>query len=121
MVFYISCINKCMNKRFKQLEIQHQENRDTLQANAWLKSQGLSAENLTHLNLQLLQAQRIAHNCLKHHGQLLLADEAQVLNHFLQALQSKKKRPKLTQAQAFKIMNIGASVNRRTFRHLRKA
>ena len=114
-------INTCMNRRLTQLDIQHRENRDTQLANAWLASQGLSAEQFTELDLQLLQAQRIAHNCLKHHGCLLGQNEAQVLNHFLQALQNRAKRQRLTQAQAFKIMNIGTSVNRRAYKQTRKA
>lgn len=118
--FYISCINTCMNKRFKQLDIQHRENCDTQRANAWLKSQGLAAEIFTEMDLQLLQAQRIAHNCLKQHGGLLGANEAKVLNNFLQALQNNKQRSRLTPAQAFKVMNIGNSVNRKLFQQHRQ-
>jgi hypothetical protein len=110
-----------MNKRFKQLDIQHRENCDTKRANAWIKSQGLAAENFTELDLKLLQAQRIAHNCLKQHGDLLGTNEAKVLNNFLQALQNNKKRSRLTPAQAFKIMNIGNSVNRKLFQQHRQS
>lgn len=110
-----------MNKRFKQLDIQHREKRDTERTDAWLKLQGFSAENFTVLDLQLLQAQRIAHNCLKQHGSLLGINEAKVLNDFLQALQSTKKRHRLTPAQAFKVMNIGNSVNRKLFQQHRQS
>ena len=119
MGFYISCINTCMNKRLKQLEIQHRENHDTQRTDAWLRSQGFHADNFSELDLQLLQAQRIAHNCLKHHGRLLDATEAKALNDFLQALQNNKKRRRLTQAQAFKVMNIGNKLNRKLFKQYR--
>ena len=109
-----------MNKHFKQLDIQHRENCDTQRANAWLKSQGLAAENFTELDLKLLQAQRIAHNCLKHHGLMLTANEAQTLNNFLQALQTKAKQRRLTPAQAYKIMNIGKRINRQLFKQHRQ-
>ena len=118
--FCISYINTCMNKRFKQLDIQHRENCDTRRANTWLKSQGLAAENFTELDLQLLQAQRIAHNCLKQHGGLLGVNEAKVLNNFLQALQNNKQRSRLTPARAFKVMNIANSVNRKLFKQHRQ-
>lgn len=109
-----------MNKRFKQLDIQHRENCDTQRANAWLKSQGLAAEIFTEMDLQLLQAQRIAHNCLKQHGGLLGANEAKVLNNFLQALQTKAKQRRLKPAQAYKITNIGKRINRQLFKQHRQ-
>jgi hypothetical protein len=109
-----------MNKHCKQQDIQQQESKDTLQTNAWLKSQGLRSDDFTELDLQLVHAQRIAHNCLKHHAELLGQNEAQVLNNFLQALSNKAKRQRMTQAQAFKIMNIGTGVNRRVFKQFKK-
>ncbi len=110
-----------MNKRLKQLEIQHRENHDTQRTDVWLRSQGFYTENFSDLDLQLLQAQHIAHNCLKHHGRLLGTAEAKALNDFLQALQNNKKRSRLTPAQAFKIMNIGNSVNRKLFQQHRQS
>lgn len=117
--FYISCINTCMNKRLKQLEIQHRENRDTQRTDAWLRSQGFHVENFSELDLQLLQAQHIAYNCIKHHGRLLGTAEIKALSDFLQALQNNKKRRRLTKAQAFKVMNIGNKLNRKLFKQYR--
>lgn len=120
MGFYISCINTCMNKHDLQQQIQRQENRDTWRANQWMQSQGYSAESFAGLDVIYLQAQRIAYNCLKHHGRMLTASEAQTLNNFLQALENKAKRRRLKPAQAYKIMNIGKRINRQLFKQHRQ-
>ena len=105
-----------MNKHFKQQAIQRRHDQDTQHADAWVKSQGWSPETFVDTDIMLLQAQRIAQQCLKQYGQLLDQNEAQVLNHFLQALQKKAKRQRLGPAQAFKVMNIARVLNRRVFK-----
>lgn len=105
-----------MNKHTKQLDIQRKNDSDTQQTNRWLKSQGLSAEVFAKIDMILLQAQQIAHNCLKHHGSLLTYSEAQVLNQFLQRLNKKATRKTIKPAQAYKVMNIGKTLNRRVFK-----
>ncbi len=109
-----------MNKRTLQYTIQSKYHRDTQQADAWLRSQGLSADDFTNLDLLLLQAQQIAHNCLKHHGRLLDHHEAEVLNQFLRCLNKKTSRQRIKSAQAYKVMNIGTSLNRRVFKQLKQ-
>jgi hypothetical protein len=109
-----------MNKRILQYTIQSKDHLDTQQADAWLRSQGLSADDFTNLDLLLLQAQQIAHNCLKHHGRLLDHSEVQVLNKFLQCLKKKSRRRCISPAQAYKVMNIGTCLNRRVFKQLKQ-
>ena len=86
---------------------------------SWLTENGLSAEGLENTDLHLLQAQRIAHNTLKHHAALLEQNQAAVLNNFLRAMGS-SGRKKLKPAHAQKVMNIGAAVNRRLFKQYRQ-
>ncbi len=89
---------------------------------SWLKENGLSAEHFEDTDLHLLQAQRIAHNTLKHHAALLEQNQAAALNNFLRAMGSAKRKT-LKLAHAQKVMNIGAAVNRKLFqqhRQLRK-
>ena len=105
-----------MNKHFKQQAIQRRHDQDTQHADAWVKSQGWSPETFVDTDIMLLQAQRIAQQCLKQHGSLLDQNEAQVLNYFLQSLQKKVKRQRLGPAQAFKVMNIARVLNRRVFK-----
>ncbi len=86
---------------------------------SWLTENGLSSEGLENTDLHLLQAQRIAHNTLKHHAALLEQNQAAVLNNFLRSMGSgERKKLKLSHAQ--KVMNIGAAVNRRLFKQHRQ-
>jgi len=86
---------------------------------SWLTENGLSAEHFEDTDLHLLQAQRIAHNTLKYHAALLEQNQAAVLNNFLRAMgSSKRKTLKLAHAQ--KVMNIGAAVNRKLFKQHRQ-
>ena len=86
---------------------------------SWLTENGLSSQELENTDLHLLQAQRIAHNTLKHHAALLEQNQAAVLNNFLRAMGSAKcKTLKLAHAQ--KVMNIGAAVNRKLFKQRRQ-
>jgi len=110
-----------MSKRQKQRDIQHKALLDTEMTGRWIKAQGLSEEHFSALDVQILQAQRIAHNCLKHHGQLLLPNEASVLNNFLKATNNKAQRQRLKPAQTLKVMNLGTSINRRVFRQLKQS
>ena len=59
---------------------------------SWLTENGLSAEHFEDTDLHLLQAQRIAHNTLKHHAALLEQNQAAVLNNFLRAMGSASVR-----------------------------
>jgi hypothetical protein len=86
---------------------------------SWLKENGLSAEHFEDTDLHLLQAQRIAHNTLKHHAALLEQNQAAVLNNFLRTMVS-GQRKKLKPAQVQKVMNIGAAVNRKLFKQHRQ-
>ena len=59
-----------MYKRDLQREINWREERDTLKANAWLRSEGIAPETLAKIDSQLVKAQHIAHKSIKHHREL---------------------------------------------------
>jgi hypothetical protein len=82
----------------------------------WLKDNGLNANNVYTLPSHLVKAQKIAHNLLKHNARLLGQKEAAILNNFLNAMSFANLREKLTEAECYKIMNIGKSVNRKLFK-----
>jgi hypothetical protein len=113
-------MKQSLKRTWKQQAIHHQDVRDTWHTDAWLQSQGFSADNFTDLDILLLQAQQIAHNCLKQHGRLLDHKEVKILNHFLQCLQKKPLRQAMRPTQAYQVMNIGTSVNRRVFKQLKQ-
>ncbi len=82
----------------------------------WLKDNGLNANTVYSLPSHLVQAQKIAHNLLKHNARLLGQKEAVTLSNFLNAMTFTKSREKLTEAECYKIMNIGKAVNRKLFK-----
>jgi hypothetical protein len=82
----------------------------------WLKDNGLNANTVYSLPSHLVQTQKIAHNLLKHNARLLGQNEAATLNNFLNAMTFAKLREKLTEAECYKIMNIGKAVNRKLFK-----
>jgi len=109
-----------MNKRELEHQIPRREALDDRKTRSWLKSEGLDADTFTDAALPLIQAQRIAHNCLKHYGRFFGPNEAAVLNTFLKALTNQARRRRITQAQIHKVMNIGSQVNRKAFKQLRQ-
>jgi poly-D-alanine transfer protein DltD len=100
--------------------IQTRTRKDENQTSAWLKQQGISPEHFTQTKIYLLQAQKVATNLLKNHIKLLEQNQAHTLNNYLQAMTNAKKRNKLTEAQAHKVMNIGTQANRKLFKQHRQ-
>lgn len=92
----------------------------TKQTNTWLSQNGIDPEIFNKLDVEILQAQMIATNLLKHHGKLLDQNEAASLNNFLQATRNAKKRRKLTLKSCYTVMNIGTAVNRKLFKKYRQ-
>ena len=84
--------------------------------NNWLRQNGIDPDMLSDLNVEILQAQMIATNILRHHGRLLERNEAASLNNFLKASRNAKLRQKLTLTACYKVMNLGAAVNRKLFK-----
>lgn len=86
----------------------------------WLKDNGINHKTFVTDPLHIVQAQQIAHNILKRHGQLLEQNQAQTLNKFLIAARGKQSKLRITLSQAQTVMNIGASVNRKLFKKVRQ-
>jgi predicted metal-dependent phosphoesterase TrpH len=79
----------------------------------WLRQNGIDPSKLNEFGVQLLQAQMIATNLLKHHAKLLGQNEAASLNNFLMAIRNSKQRRKLTLKSCYKVMNIGTGIKRK--------
>ena len=86
----------------------------------WLKANGIKPDTITTWGKELLQAQMIATNLLKHHGKWLGQNEAASLNNFLKAVHHGPSRKKLKLRDCFRIMNIGTAVNRKLFKAQRR-
>ncbi|MDH6524982.1 hypothetical protein [Polynucleobacter sphagniphilus] len=100
--------------------IQTRTRQDENQTSTWLKQQGISPEHFAQTQIYLLQAQKVATNILKNYAKLLEQNQANTLNNYLRAMTNTKKRNKLTQAQAHKVMNIGTQANRKLFKQHRQ-
>ena len=89
-------------------------------ANEWLAENGLCAELLLKLELVIQQAQIVAHNLLKNHSQLLTDTQTQIIKKYLKASSHYNTRVRIQKRQAYKILNIGKSINRKLFKQNRQ-
>jgi hypothetical protein len=101
---YLAFINTCM-ETFKNIA-------DRQKTDAWLKSNGISANQIYVGTAELFQAQKLATNTLKNHVKLLEQNQAATLNNFLRAANG-AKRSKITQGQCFKVLNITKQAQRK--------
>ena len=97
-------INNCM-ETYKNIA-------DRRKTDAWLKSNGVSINQIYVGSAEIFWAQKLATTTLKDHVQLLVQNQAAVLNNFLRAANG-QQRIKITQAQCFKVLNITKQVQRK--------
>ncbi len=90
-----------------------------IQTDKWLKSNGLNPNTFCDTPLNLVQAQKTAHNLLKHHSALLTADETKLLKTFLFQLRQKCLIKKVLIANLYRVMNLGTKINREVFKQLK--
>ena len=88
--------------------------------NEWLAENGICVRLLLKLDLEIQKAQRVAHNLLKHHADLLDARQLSTLQQFLMAADHYNTRIRLGKRQAYKILNIGTAINRKIFKQHRQ-
>ena len=86
------------------------------QTDNWIKQNGMDAKSFNATDIELLQAQKIAHRLLKDYSKLLGQNEAGTLNNFNHAMNNGRMRSKITQQQCYTVMNIGKAVNRKIFK-----
>ena len=98
--------------------IQKRTKADTATADKWIATQHITQTQFSDMDLvtDLLRAKQIASNLLKHHSKLLEQNQAHLLNNFLRAMSNGKQSKNLKLAQAYKVMNIGAQINRKLFK-----
>jgi hypothetical protein len=87
-----------------------------IELNKWLKSNGLNPNTFCDTPLSMVQAQKTAHNLLKHHADLLTPQEAKLLKTFLFQLQHKCLLKKVLIANLYKVLNLGTKINREVFK-----
>lgn len=89
-------------------------------ANRWLAENGLCAKLLLKLELEIQQAQLVAHSLIKHHSALLNEQQLLTLKKFLKSSYHYNTRIRLSSKQAYKILNIGTAINRKIFKQNRR-
>lgn len=88
--------------------------------NSWLKQNGITAEVLNKVKIEVLQATKIATNILKSDDTIYLNEtEALYIQLFLKTTKS-GKRNKLTKKQCYDIVNISHYIERRKTKALKK-
>ena len=90
-------------------------------ANEWLRENGLDAKMLKDTPKLYLQAQVIAKNLLNNDIALLMPNEIIILTGYMNAMSTERKRKKVTRKKAYRVMNIGTSVNRNKYALAKKA
>ncbi len=91
---------------------QYKNIKDRQKTDAWLKSNGIGVNQIYVGTAEMFQAQKLATNTLKLHGQMLEQNQAATLNNFLLAARG-NKRNKITQGQCFKVLNISKQAQRK--------
>jgi hypothetical protein len=85
----------------------------------WLQQNGISDKHFADIDVPLLQAQRVAHNAIKHHALLLTSEQRTVLDSYLCAMRCERMRRGITFTQTHKVLNIGSKLNRQIYRRKR--
>jgi hypothetical protein len=95
----------------------YKDQTDTRTTDQWLESNGIAVRSIYVGSTELFQAQMLATRTLKDYGRHLAQCQADILNKFLQATRSDKKRSKITQGQCFNVMNIAKQAQRRAAKY----
>lgn len=87
----------------------------------WLRGNGINPKSFATTKIKQLQAQAAASNLLKHHGNLLAANQTTKLRKFLRAMESKNTRSKITNGQCYGVLNMAKQINRQVFKAYKQA
>ena len=115
-----------MNKQDIQHQIRWQETRDTASTNRWLSSCGIDEMSFATTHALHLHAQRAATRILGTHRQhmqleLLASKHQHTLEQYLASMQHKRKRARLSDKQAYQVLNICTRANKQLFKQHRNS
>ena len=83
--------------------------------NHWLKNLGINPNNLITSSLLLLQAEKTA-NWLLQHGLINKSEDEQTAKAFMDAAKNPRSRQLITDAQAYKVLNLGTKARRKFYK-----
>ena len=82
--------------------------------NQWLKNSGINPSNLITSSLLVLQAEKTA-NWLVQQGLINKSEDDQVVKTFMDAAKNPRSRQLITDAQAYKVLNLGTKARRKLY------
>ena len=82
----------------------------------WLNDNGLDEKSFTVIELPFIQAQQVAFALMKHHADLLDEEQVDFVRSYLEVMNNKAKRKKLTKKIAYRVLNLGKQINRQIFK-----
>jgi hypothetical protein len=83
--------------------------------NQWLKTSGINPNNLITSSLLVLQAEKTA-NWLLQHLFIKKSEDEQMVKVFIDAAKNPRSRQLITDAQAYKILNLGTKARRKLYK-----
>jgi hypothetical protein len=83
--------------------------------NQWLKTTGINPSNLITSSLLVLQAEKTANWLLQH---LLInnSEDEQMVKVFIDAAKNPRSRQLITDAHAYKVLNLGTKARRKLYK-----
>lgn len=87
----------------------------------WLNDNGLDEKSFMVIELPFIQAQQVAFALMKHHADLLDEEQIDFVRSYLDGINKKANRKKLTKKVAYRVLNIGTKINRQLFKANRKS
>lgn len=82
----------------------------------WLNDNGLDEKSFMVIELPFIQAQQVAFALMKHHADLLDEEQVDFVSSYLEGMNNKAKRKKLTKKIAYRVLNLGKQINRQIFK-----
>ena len=84
--------------------------------NTWLKNNGITLKQFNQADIWQLQAQKTAHDLLKHKAHLLKDAQLVTLMAFCQRMLVSTQRQKITKRMTYEVLNISKQVKRQQFK-----
>jgi hypothetical protein len=104
----------------KQFQINCTAEKQTRNADKWIRTMGMSADRFRSIHIKLLQAQRQAHTIIKEHSDLINPQQLQSLQNFAKRMRNNKSHQTVKPEAATTTLNISSKVNRQLFRQRRQ-
>jgi hypothetical protein len=83
--------------------------------NQWLKNSGINPSNLITSSLLVLQAEKTA-NWLVQQGLINKSEDEQLVKVFMDAANNPRTRLLISDAQAYKVLNLGTKARRKLYK-----